>query len=192
MAKRVLLVSAASPYPVVTDGCQRLVSDYQTRRSFCFTDTHPHPDVPDGLFRGILSHRISDPHRDLLLVGGSYDDEVFCSDRKSEELVLTVGRICPYKNQLELASHYREAIFEEYGLIACGATCVVNGDDRGFAEADLRPNVYGKVTAKRGSVIDLVAQALRDNVRIDGSEWARKYSLREIRAVVRQFIHERL
>ncbi|MGH8909939.1 MAG: glycosyltransferase [Egibacteraceae bacterium] len=329
MTKRALLVSASNPYPVVTNGCARLVSDYQThmfphyevyflltrpgdwaplrlfyqgrpvandpdiagldahdfafiffigfkeneltwqlaslRPSFCLTDTYPHPDVPDGLFRGILSHRTDCPHRDLLLVGGSYDDEVFHPDRKSEELVLTVGRIHPDKHQLELVSHYREAIFEEYGLplhlaggvtdlayfreldryidgvsvvssidrqrplaesnwrsaqeiaelcnrarlfvlaspkesfsiamieaIACGATCVVNGDYRGFAEADLRPNVYGNITAKQGSVIDLAAQALRDDVRIDGSAWAEQYSLGKTREVLSWFIDERL
>ena len=167
MTRRALLVSSASPYPVVTNGCARLVSDYLThlfpadrvyllltrpgdwaplglyfggqpvagdlnvsgllahdfafvlfigfkeneftlelarsRASFCLTDTYPHPDVPQGLFRGILSHRSGDPHPDLLIVGGSYDDEVFYPDRANrdragpdrggEELVLSVGRI---------------------------------------------------------------------------------------------------
>lgn len=329
MTKRALLVSPANPYPVVTNGCARLVNDYQTRMfphhevyflltriedwaplrlfyqgrpvageldvagllardfafvffigfkeneltrqlasllpSFCLTDTYPHPDLPDGLFRGILSHRALDPHRDLLIVGGSYDDEVFYPDRKREELVLTVGRIHPDKHQLELVSHYREAIFENYGLplclaggvddlayfyeveryidgvsvvssidparplaesnwrsaweiaelcnrarlfvlaspkesfgmalieaIACGTTCVVNGYYWGFVEADLRPNVYGNITAKQGWIVDLVAQALRDDIRIDGSEWARKYSLRETRTILNRFIEERL
>jgi glycosyltransferase involved in cell wall biosynthesis len=76
--------------------------------------------------------------------------------------------------------------------IACGTTCVVNGDYWGFAESDLRPNVHGNITAKRGSVIDLAAQALRDDVRIDGSEWARTYSLREMRDSVVRFIDERV
>jgi hypothetical protein len=47
------------------------------RPSFCLTDTYPHPDLPDGLFRGVLSHRAGERHRDLLLVGGSYNDGVF-------------------------------------------------------------------------------------------------------------------
>ena len=348
MTRRVLLVSAASPYPVVTNGCARLVSDYLThlfpadevylllarpgdwaplglyfgdqpvagdlnvsgllahdfafvlfigfkeneftlelarsRGSFCLTDTYPHPDVPQGLFRGILSHRSSDPHPDLLIVGGSYDDEVFYPDaapdrtgrdragpdraghdRGGEELVLSVGRIHPDKRQLELCEGYRERIFEEYGLplylaggvadpgyfrevepyidgvsvvssidpgqplassnwrsareiallchqarlfvlaspkesfglalieaMACGTTCVVNGDYRGFAELDLRPNVFGNITGKRGSVVDLAARALCDDVRIDASEWARKYALRETRRVLSRFIDNRL
>ncbi|MBA2590821.1 MAG: glycosyltransferase [Pseudomonadota bacterium] len=339
MTRRVLLVSAASPYPVVTNGCARLVSDYLTHlfpadrvyllltrpgdwaplglyfghqpvagdldvsgllahdfafvlfigfketeftvelarslASFCLTDTYPHPDVPQGLFRGILSHRSDDPHPHLLIVGGSYDDEVFYSDRAGpdragpdrggEELVLSVGRIHPDKHQLELCEGYRERIFEEYGLplylaggvadmayfrevepyidgvsvvssidpgqplassnwrsareiallchrarlcvlaspkesfglalieaMACGTTCVVNGDYRGFAELDLRPHVYGNITGKRGSVVDLAARALCDDVRIDASEWARKYALRETRRALSRFIDNRL
>lgn len=339
MTRRVLLVSAASPYPVVTNGCARLVSDYLThlfpadrvyllltrpgdwvplglyfgdqpvagdlnvsgllahdfafvlfigfkeneftlelarsRTSFCLADSYPHPDVPQGLFRGILSHRSDDPQPDLLIVGGSYDDEVFYPDRAGpdragpdrggEELVLSVGRIHPDKHQLELCESYRERIFEKYGLplylaggvadpdyfreveryidgvsvlssidpgqplassnwrsardiallcnrarlfvlaspkesfglalieaMACGTTCVVNGEYRGFAEADLRPNVYGNITDKRGSVVDLAVRALCDDVRIDASEWARKYALRETREVLSRFIDDRL
>jgi glycosyltransferase involved in cell wall biosynthesis len=334
VTRRVLLVSAASPYPVVTNGCARLVSDYLThlfpadrvyllltrpgdwaplglyfgdqpvagdldvsgllahdfafvvfigfkeneftlelarsRASFCLTDTYPHPDVPQGLFRGILSHRSDDPHPDLLIVGGSYDDDVFYPDRAGpdrggDELVLSVGRIHPDKHQLELVEGYRERIFEQYGLplylaggvadpdyfrevepyidgvsvvssidpgqplassnwrsareiallchrarlfvlaspkesfglalieaMACGTTCVVNGDYRGFAELDLRPNVYGNITGKRGSVVDLAARALCDDVRIDASEWARKYALRETRRALSRFIDNRL
>jgi len=327
--RRALLVSTANPYPMVTNGCARLVSDYQAimfphyemyfllarpgdwsplrlfhqgrplgqephvqdllvqdfafvlfigfkeneltrqlaglRPSFCLTDTYPHPDLPDGLFRGVLSHRAVERHRDLLLVGGSYDDGVFYPYRRNEELVLAIGRIHPDKNQLELVRSYRQAIFEEYGLplhlvggvddpdyfaevdryvdslavvssidpadplatgswrsapeiaelcnrarlfvsaspkesfglamieaMACGTTCVVNGDYRGFVAADLRPHVYGHITAQQGAIVELVAQALREDVRIDGSNWARKYSVSAIREVLSQFIDERL
>ena len=339
MTRRALLVSSASPYPVVTNGCARLVSDYLThlfpadrvyllltrpgdwaplglyfggqpvagdlnvsgllahdfafvlfigfkgneftlklarsRASFCLTDIYPHPDVPQGLFRGILSHQSGDPHPDVCIVGGSYDDEVFYPDRAGRdragpdrggaELVLSVGRIHPDKQQLELCEGYRERIFEEYGFplylaggvadtdyfreveryidgvsvvssidpgqplassnwrsareiamlchrarlfvlaspkesfglalieaMACGTTCVVNGDYRGFAELDLRPHVYGNITGKRGSILDLAARALRDDVRIDASEWARKYALRETRLALSRFIDNRL
>ena len=179
--------------------------------------------------------------------------------------MLTVGRIHPDKQQLELVRGYRERIFDEYGLplylaggiadpdyfleveryidgvsivssieptpaaadpgwlsaeeiaglcnrarlyvaaspkesfgmalieaIACGTTCVVNGNYWGFAEADLRPNVYGNITAKHGCVLDLVAQALRDDVRIDGSEWAKNYSLRHTTEKLSRFIDARL
>ena len=156
--KKVLLVSSANPYPVVTNGCEKLVLDYQrtifagydvhfvatqpgtwaplacyrgqtaeaqfdpdrllqsefafaffvgfrsnefTRQvtvrmpSFCLTDTHPHPDVPEGVFRGILSHRVSTDRRDILHCGGSYDSEVFYPNRVAEEFVISIGRIHP-------------------------------------------------------------------------------------------------
>lgn len=329
VTRRALLVSSANPYPIVTNGCARLVHDYQVamfpqydtyflltrtgdwaplrlfhlgrpvngelqigdlhalgftfvlfigfkeneftrqladlRPSFCLTDTYPHPDLPEGLFRGVLSHRAVERHRNLLLIGGSYNDEIFYPDRKGEELVLSVGRIHPDKNQLELVRNYRRAVFEAYGLplylvggvddsdyfgevkryidsvtvvssidlgdplaignwrsareiaqlcnrarlfvsaspkenfgmamieaMACGTTCVVNGDYCGFDEHDLRPHVYGHITAQRGSVVELVVQALRDDARIDGSGWARKYSVSHIRKTLAQFIAERL
>lgn len=329
MTRRALLVSSANPYPVVTNGCARLVGDYlahafpndevyflhtrsedwtplelrcdgqrvetaldagsllaqhfdfllfvgfrrnevmlelaRSRPSFCLTDAYPHPDVPERLFRGILSHRSPRVAPDLLIVGGSFNDEVFQPDRGAEDLVLTVGRIHPDKQQLELVRWYREQIFDQYGLplylaggiedpdyyleveryidgvsvvssieptpasagggwlsareiaglcnrarlfalaspkesfgmalieaIACGTTCVVNGEYRGFTEADLRPNVYGNITAQRGCVIDLVAQALRDDVRIDGSGWAKNYSLRQTTEKLSRFIDARL
>ena len=333
MTRRALLVSPANPYPVVRDGCQRLVSDYVdamfpshevwflhvarddwaplalfhlgrsvpfgdpavdlsrlydvdfeflffvgfkdtdfTRRlaghrpSFCLTDTFPHPDVPDGVFKGILSHRICCPPGDILLVGGSYDDTVFHPDRKGEELILSVGRIHPDKNQLELVSGYRERIFDVYGLplhlvggvadlayyrevepfvdgvavvstivdpaepladsswrtareiadlcnrarlfvsaspkesfglalieaMACGTTCVVNGDYWGFAESELRPNVFGNISSKRGSVLDLVDEALHGDVRIDGSKWAGRYSLYKTRDAISRYVDERV
>lgn len=329
MTRRALLVSTANPYPIVTNGCARLVDDYQSgmfpqydmyflltragdwtpvglfhqgrpvdgelqirdlhalnftfvlfigfkeneftrqladlRPSFCLTDTYPHPDLPEGLFRGVLSHRAAAGHRDLLLIGGSYDDKIFYPNRKGEELVLSVGRIHPDKNQLELVQSYRRAVFEPYGLplhlvggvddsdyfgelkryvdsvaivssidlrdplaignwrsardiaklcnrarlfvsaslkesfgvamieaMACGTTCVVNGDYRGFEEADLRRYVYGHITAQQGSIVELVVQALHDNVRIDGSTWAKKYSVSEIRNALARFIDERL
>jgi len=332
VTRRALLVSTANPYPVVKDGCERLVHDYvgamfpthemhflhatagdwspralyrdgrpvdgdvdlprlldhdyafvvfvgfkstaftrelaASRPSFCYSDTFPHPDVPGGLFRGILSHRgaPADGGDDVLLVGGSFDDDLFRPQRRDEDIVLAVGRIHPDKNQLELVSRYRDAIFEPYGLplhlvggasdpdyydavapfvdgvavvssivdprqpaadanwrsarqiaalcnrarlfvsaspreafglalveaLACGTTCVVNGDYRGFAEADLRPRVHGNVTARRGSIVDLVAEALRDDVRIDASQWARRYAMPALRDAVTRFVDDRV
>jgi glycosyltransferase involved in cell wall biosynthesis len=327
--RRALLVSTASPHPIVTNGCARLVHDYQkamfpqydmhflltrtgdwapmrlfhdgkpvdgglrigdlqaldfafvlfigfkdnkfTRRlagiypSFCLTDTYPHPDLPDGLFRGVLSHRTAERNPHLLLVGGSYDDTVFYPDRKDEEVILAVGRIHPDKNQLELVRSYRREVFEKYGLplylaggtdnpdyfgevkryidgvaiassidpgdplargswrsaqevaelcnrarlfvsaspkesfgmamieaMACGTTCVVNGDYLGFVTDDLRPNVYGHITGSQGRIVDLIAQALHDDIRIDGSRWTKKYSVSEMRVALTRFIAERL
>jgi glycosyltransferase involved in cell wall biosynthesis len=76
--------------------------------------------------------------------------------------------------------------------IACGATCVINGNYWGFDEADIRPNVFGNTTEKRGAVLDLVDEALSRDVRIDGSEWVKKFSLKETKRTLLGFINERL
>ena len=72
---------------------------------------------------------------------------------------------------------------ERFGMalieaMACGTTCVVNGHYSGFAEAELRPRVHGNITRQEGSILELVAQALAGDVRIDGSDWAMQYSVR--------------
>jgi glycosyltransferase involved in cell wall biosynthesis len=325
---KVLLVSSANPYPVVTNGCEKLVLDYQRKvfaesdvhfvatkpgtweprawyqgqmpepcfdldgllqvgfdyaffvgfrlndftqqltaciPSFCLTDTHPHPDVADHLFRGILSHRVTSPREDVLLCGGSYDGDVFYPNRGTEEFVLSVGRIHPDKNQLELVREYRDRIFlrcglplylvggvddrcyyenlrpfvdqvsvrltidperpdaddnwlsayeiaallnrsrffvtaspkESFGIalveaLACGTTCVLNGDFWGFDPAELQPRVFGNVDGKRGSILDMLEQAITADARRDGSDWVKQYSTRQ--AAVRQleFIERRL
>ncbi len=76
--------------------------------------------------------------------------------------------------------------------IACGTTCVVDGAYYGFEEADLRPNVYGNISGGNGSILDLIDEALSNDVRIDASEWVRKYSLAETQKQLMAFIHERL
>lgn len=327
--KKALLVSAASPYPTVTSGCERLVGDYLTRvfsrydahflharpgdwapralyrggrplateptaeallelgfelvffvgfrdhpvhrrlaealPSFCLTDVDPHPDVPAELFDGVLAHRAEAPRPDLVLLAGSYDERVFYKDRRGEDFVLSVGRIDPEKNQLELVRGYRERIYARHGLplrlvggvtdpaygerlrpyvdgesvlwdvdperppgttgwlsarrvaalasrarvfvsaspresfglalveaLACGATAVVEGAYSGFDEADLAPQVWGNVTGKRVSILDRLDEALAREVRIDGSRWARKYSLRNARETLLGFVDERL
>jgi len=312
VSRRALLVSTASPFPVVTNGCARLVSDYQQRMfpdhdvtfllmqpgmwmpadsdvgiaallaggfefvffigfkenaftralatglpSFCLTDRFPHPDVPDDLFRGVLTHRddTGASRSDLLLVGGTFDDSIFRPARRDEEIVLSVGRIHPDKHQLELVASYREQVFEPFGLplhlvggvddpayweevarhvdgvsvistgwaraemiaelcnrarlfvsaspgesfgmalieaMACGTTCVVNGSYTGFAESDLRPRVHGNITGAMGSVVELVAKALADDVRIDGSDWAMQFSITRTRPRLARFIDAHL
>lgn len=76
--------------------------------------------------------------------------------------------------------------------LACGTTCVVNGDYWGFAESDLRPRVHGNITGRSGSTVELVARALRDDVRIDAAGWARTYALSTMRPNVWQFIDARV
>jgi hypothetical protein len=76
--------------------------------------------------------------------------------------------------------------------MACGTTCVVNGHYSGFAEVDLRPRVHGNITRQEGSIVELVAQALASDVRIDGSDWAMQYSVRSARPAVVHFVDAHL
>jgi glycosyltransferase involved in cell wall biosynthesis len=233
--------------------------------SFCLTDIHPRDDLPDDLFKGIMAHLSTSPHRDILLLGACYNSEIFYKKRRGEEFILSVGRIHPDKNQLELVREYRERIYEKYKLplylvggvndynyfrevyeyidnvsvistidsaspgaqtgwkssqqiadlcnrarmfamaspkesfcialieaMACGTTCVINGNYWGFDEADISPNVYGNTTGARGSVVALMDEALSREIRIDGSEWVKKFSLKETKKSLLKFINERL
>jgi glycosyltransferase involved in cell wall biosynthesis len=76
--------------------------------------------------------------------------------------------------------------------MACGTTCVVNGNYWGFAESELAPRVYGNVTGTHGCVLDLVAQALADDARIDASGWVQQYALSGMRDTVGRFIDARV
>lgn len=72
--------------------------------------------------------------------------------------------------------------------LACGTTCVVNGNYPAFAPADLGPQVFGSVTGKQGSILDWIDKALERNIRIDASKWAPKFSLEEIKPKLLQFV----
>jgi glycosyltransferase involved in cell wall biosynthesis len=241
---------------------RRLVDSFP---SFCLTDVHPRDDLPDHLFKGIMAHLSVSPHRDVLLLGASYNADVFYKNRRSEEFILSVGRIHPDKNQLELVRGYEERIYRQHKMplrlvggtddldyfkevdeyvdqrtvfstadsqrpweksnwrsprqiadlcnrarmfvmaspkesfcialveaMACGTTCVVNGNYWGFDEADLRPHVYGNIDGKRGSILDVLDEALRREIRIDAAEWVKKFSLSETKRMVLRFIKERI
>jgi|SRR5215213_9917090 len=232
--------------------------------SFCLTDIHPRDDLPGNLFKGIMAHLSTRPGKDVLLLGACYNSDIFFRRRRGEEFILSVARIHPDKNQLELVRDYRERIYEKYKMplylvggagdpdyfaqvneyvdnvsvfstaeagnpgatgwkssqeiaglcnrarmfvmaspkesfcialieaMACGTTCVVDGNYWGFDEADIRPNVYGNTTGKRGTILDLVDEALSRDIRIDGSEWVKKFSLNETKKTLMKFIGERL
>ena len=76
--------------------------------------------------------------------------------------------------------------------LACGTTCVVDGLYYGFDEHDLRPHVYGNITGKDGSILDLIDDVLTKDIRIDASEWVKKYSLAEHQKQLMAFIRKRL
>ena len=84
--------------------------------SFCFVERHPHRLVRDERFRGVLTHRTTRRHGNVLTIGGGYDASTFYPRRRDEPFVLSVGRIHPRKNQLELVRHYRRRIYERFGL----------------------------------------------------------------------------
>ncbi|HEY8187886.1 MAG TPA: glycosyltransferase [Pyrinomonadaceae bacterium] len=233
--------------------------------SFSFVQKHPVETLSDKFFRGILTFSSERRHKNVLVVGGSFDPKVFKKNRKSEEFIVCVARVTPYKGQLELAGGYKKRIYDKYKLplylvggtnhvdffprlhkyidnvsvhstidpkdlgaltnwwngrqiaaicnrarmfvlaspqetfcialveaMACGTTCVVNGDYPGFKARELRPHVYGNIRGKRGNTLDLVEEVLRREIRIDASEWARRYSLTVIKKTVLAFIRERL
>lgn len=72
--------------------------------------------------------------------------------------------------------------------MACGTTCVVNGAYDGFAGGELRPRVFGNIDGPRGSILDLVEQALAADVRIDASQWAQQFALPVVGRRIRGFI----
>lgn len=233
--------------------------------SFCLTDIHPRADLPDHLFKGIMAHRSTDLREDILILGACYNSEIFFKNRNEEGFILSVARIHPDKNQLELVRGYKERIYEKHHLplhlaggvddaayfeqvrkhidntsifstvdperpeaitgwkpspqiadlcnrarlfvmaspkesfcialieaLACGATCIINGNFWGFDEADISPNIYGNTTEKRGSILDLIDEALSRDIRVDGSEWVKKFSLNETKKKLLKFINERL
>jgi glycosyltransferase involved in cell wall biosynthesis len=86
---------------------------------------------------------------------------------------------------------------ESFGIalveaMACGATCAVNGAFAGFDPDDLRPHVYGNIMEKNGGILEIVEQALEQEVRIDASMWVKKFSLPSIRSKIMAFIESRL
>jgi len=84
--------------------------------SFCFVERHPHRLVRDERFRGVLTHRTRGRQGHVLTIGGGYDPAIFNPRRREEGFVLSVGRIHPRKNQLELVRGYRERIYRRFGL----------------------------------------------------------------------------
>src|SRR5262249_7150679 len=113
--------------------------------------------------------------RPLLLVGGSDDRDYFEAVRAHIDEVAVrstlgaapEGWLAPAQiaGVLNRARYYVSASpRESFGIalaeaLACGTTCVVNGDYPGFAPAELQQHVHGSVTGKRGSTLDLLAEA---------------------------------
>lgn len=103
-----------------------------------------------------------------------------------------IADLCNRARMFVMASPKESFCIALIEAMACGTTCVVNGNYWGFDEADIRPNVYGNTTRGRGSILDLVDEALSRDIRIDGSEWVKKFSLKETKKTLLNFINERL
>jgi glycosyltransferase involved in cell wall biosynthesis len=103
-----------------------------------------------------------------------------------------IADLCSRARLFVMASPRESFCIAMIEAMACGLTCVVNGDYFGFDRRELRPNVYGPITRKRGPIADTIASALERDVRIDASEWVKKYSVDHTREKLLGFIKARL
>jgi glycosyltransferase involved in cell wall biosynthesis len=103
-----------------------------------------------------------------------------------------IADLCNRARMFVMASPKESFCIALIEALACGTTCIVDGNYWGFDEADIGPNVYGNTTGKRGSILDLIDEALSRDIRIDGSEWVKKFSLKETKKPLLKFINERL
>lgn len=187
---------------------------YKNRRreEFILSVARIHPDKnQQELVRG-YRERIYEKYRlPLYLVGGANGADYFAEVSQYVDNVSVFSTVDPqrpdatgWKSSHEIADLCNRARMfvmaspkESFCIalieaMACGATCVVDGNYWGFDEADIRPNVYGNTAGKRGSILDLLDEALGRDVRIDGSEWVKKFSLKETKKALLKFIEERL
>ena len=109
-----------------------------------------------------------------------------------------------WRSPVEIAALLNRARFfvtaspkESFGIalaeaMACGATCVLNGNFPGFDPTELQPHVFGNVTERRGSILDVLEEAVATDARRDGSEWIRQYSIERAAERQLEFIERRL
>lgn len=188
---------------------------YKKRQSeefiVCVGRIHPHKNqlelVRDYRERIYRKHRLP-----LYLVGGSSDDKYFslvnefvdgvsvlstCDaqhplDGSGWRTSRDIAELCNRAKMFVMSSPEESFCIALIEAMACGTTCVVNGEYYGFDKNDLRPNVYGNINEKDGSILDLIDDALARHIQIDASEWVKKYSLDETKKRVMPFIHQRL
>jgi glycosyltransferase involved in cell wall biosynthesis len=103
-----------------------------------------------------------------------------------------IAALCNRARMFVMPSEEESFCIAMIEAMACGTTCVVDGAYYGFDEHDLRPNVYGNITGRDGSIHDWIDKVLTDDIRIDASEWVKKYSLAETKKQLMAFIRERL
>ncbi|HWS18500.1 MAG TPA: glycosyltransferase, partial [Candidatus Elarobacter sp.] len=103
-----------------------------------------------------------------------------------------IAELCSRARLFVMASPRESFCIAMIEAMACGLTCVVNGNYFGFDRQELRPNVFGPITRKRGPIADTIASALEHGVRIDASEWVKKFSVDITRETLLGFINARL
>jgi len=108
--------------------------------------------------------------------------------RTSEE----IAELCNRSRMFVIGSPVESFCIALLEAMACGTTCVVNGKFYGFEVGDLQPHVFGNITGARGTILDVLERALEQNIRIDASDWTKKFSLGEIRQKLMPFIRARL
>jgi glycosyltransferase involved in cell wall biosynthesis len=172
-----------------------------------------HPDKNQQELVREYKERIYEKHKlPLYLVGGVNDYDYFMQVNEYIDNVSVISTIdsagpvaqtgwrssqqiadlCNRARMFVMASPKESFCIALIEAMACGATCVINGNYWGFDAADISPNVYGNTTGERGSILALIDEALSRDIRIDGSEWVKKFSLKETKKSLLKFIDERL
>lgn len=188
---------------------------YKERQSeefiVCVGRIHPHKNqlalVRDYRKRIFRKHGMP-----LYLVGGSSEPDYFLSVNQFVDGVSVlstcdpenplggsswrtshdIAALCNRARMFVMPSEKESFCIALIEALACGTTCVVDGLYYGFEEHDLRPHVYGNIAGKDGSILDLIDEVLTKDIRIDASEWVKKYSLAEHQKQLMAFIHKRL
>lgn len=148
----------------------------------------------------------------LYMVGGTFTNDYFQQVYKYVDGISVIGTAkanVPYNdrnwvNGTALARIYNSArLFvlpskqETFGLalaeaMACGCTCVVDGEYPGMPQEELSEYVLGNVYESTGSIIKNIDKALADNLRIDGSKWVKKFSLSQQKSRIISFIKSKV
>ncbi|MDX6402741.1 MAG: hypothetical protein QOH70_196 [Blastocatellia bacterium] len=188
---------------------------YKDRQSeefiVCVGRIHPHKNQLE-LVRDYRERIYSKHQMPLYLIGGSSETDYFALVNQFVDGVSVlstadpqnpmagsswrtshdIAALCNRARMFVMPSEEESFCIALIEAMACGTTCVVDGIYYGFDENDLRPNVYGNITGTDESILDLIDDVLTRDIRIDASEWVKKYSLSETQKHLMTFIHERL
>lgn len=141
-----------------------------------------------------------DPPSEWALVASYVDGESICSTTDPNDLRAThnwlTGRdIAAMLNRARLwvnAAPLESFCMSLVEAMACGTTCVVNGLYDGFDPAALRPHVHGPIDGPKGDLLDLIEEALEQDIRIDASRFAQQFTSGEVRQRLGTYIERQL